>query len=796
MSAARLGSRSADPASGAAPGLSQGQFPCFGRLLAFFFGAPPRGKQVALLPICPEPVPPMANLYRLTPLAFLPILTSMALAACSSDPNGTDTTPGDAKNGEQLYLELCAGCHGNAAEGGLGPRLAPWTRSVEELVSTIDKTMPQGEPEKCGLDCAEDIAAYLTGLTLSCDGPRALPQRLRLLTRREYRNTVTDLFQASLPSACQIDADCNLETESCIGGACTADPCNLVTFVYDAGNTNPSTVHVAGNFNGWPGTVAAGGWGMQKAAGTNLYYVKHELAAGSYEYKFVINESQWISDPSNPNQVGDFGNSALTLSCSAPPGGGGLGFDPAQDLPAESRPSGFAFDNHENALATSVHVDQYWKAAALLADAAMTDSVNLLPCDLTIDTPACAEDFVADFGKRAFRRPLTVQEIAKYKGILLSADKPETGVKNVLRTLLSSPYFLYKSEVGEPLGDGTYRLTGYETASLLSYMFWSTTPDGELLEAAESGELQSKTGIEKQARRLLQHPRSRPTFETFASQWLGIEQVPALSKNGALYPEWNDALASSMVQETKTFFTHVAFDGSRKYSDLVTSDTTFINTTLATFYGLPSPAQEFGEVSSPAERQAGLLGQASILAVNAYADQSSPIRRGLFVRRSLLCQDLPPPPANAATLPVVDPNATTRERFAQHTKDPACHDCHQYIDDLGFGFEKFDAVGRYRETENGQPIDASGDMNDVEGLGTGTHSPFNSLSELGETLAQSHTAKACFAKQTYRFALGRLETADDTCGLTHLSTAFEKSGGDIQELWIELTLLDETTRRK
>lgn len=723
-------------------------------------------------------------------------LCAAALAACSGNPDQEgETGAGDATNGAALYAEMCAGCHGNAAEGGLGPRLVPWARPYEELASTIEATMPEDDPTKCDRGCADDIATYLTGLTTGCQGPRALPRRLRLLTRREYRATVGDLFQASMGAACEADTDCAVAHESCTGGVCTEDPCTLHTFTYDAGGSTPSSVHVAGTFNGWPATIAAGGWAMQKVPGSNTWIVKHELPPGSYEYKLVIDESQWLADPANPQTVGDYGNSALTVACDAPPAGG-LGFDPAKDFPAESRPTGFPFDDHEGALVTSVHVDQYWKAAALLADAAMEDVVNLLPCDIDLDPEACAVDFVADFGKRAFRRPLSGAEIAKYVGMLTAAPDRMTGIRAVVRTMLSSPLFLYRSEIGEPVGDGTYRLTPHETATELSYAFWGTMPDDELMAAADAGALGTPAGIEAQARRLLASPRSRPVLDTFTVQWLGIEKVTSLSKTASLYPEWNDALAAATVEETRRFVGSVIFDGSHRYEDLLLGDTTFVDATLAAFYGVSPGGEGWSEVASPGSRRAGLLGQASILAANAYADQSSPIKRGLFVRRSLLCQELPPPPANAATVPQVDPNATTRERFAQHTKDPACGGCHRYIDDLGFGFEQFDAIGRYRETENGKPIDASGDMNDVEGLGTGTHAAFGSLRELSEAIVASESGEACFAKQTYRFAMGRLENGEDTCGLNELSAAFAASGGDIQELWIALTKLDEFTRRK
>ena len=725
-------------------------------------------------------------------------LSALAAAACSASPDA-DTTPvpgdGDPALGADLYAEMCATCHGNAAEGGLGPRLVPWTKDLAALVDSIETTMPKGDPEKCDRQCAEDIAAYLTGLSTDCDGPRALPQRLRLLTRREYRATVADLFQASMAASCAADSDCDLASQSCTGGVCTDDPCNLHTFLYDAGAASPASVHVAGTFNGWPATIAAGGWPMAKVPGTTTYYVKHTLSTGTHEYKLVIDESQWLTDPNNPQQTGEFGNSLLSLTCdgSATPG---LPGDPAKDLPAESRPTGFPFDSSDGALATSVHVDQYWKAASLLADAALADVTNLLPCDIAIDPEACAQDFVADFGRRTFRRPLSDAERSKYTAQILGAPDTTTGIRNVLRTMLSSPLFLYRSEIGEPLGDGTFRLTPHETATLLSYTFWATTPDAELLAAADDGALATPAGIEAQARRLIADPRSRPVLDTFTVQWLGIEKVASISKDPALFPEWNDALSASMLEETRRLVSHTVFEGSGKFEDLLLSETTFVDATLAAFYGAPAPESGFSSVPSPANREAGLLGHASVLSAYAYSNQSSPILRGLFVRRNLLCQEFPAPPADAATVPPIDPDATTRERFSQHSSDPVCHSCHQYIDDLGFGFEKFDAVGRYRETENGKPIDAAGDMNDVESLGSNTHAPFESLRGLGEHLAQSRSAKACFAKQTYRFTMGRLETADDVCGIDELATAFEQSGGDIQELWIQLTHLDEFTRRK
>ncbi len=191
--------------------------------------------------------------------------------------------------------------------------------------------------------------------------------------------------------------------------------------------------------------------------------------------------------------------------------------------------------------------------------------------------------------------------------------------------------------------------------------------------------------------------------------------------------------------------------------------------------------------------RAGVLGHGSILVATGLSDQTSPIRRGLFVRRRLLCQDFPIPPPNAGGLPPVDPNATTRERFAQHSANPSCKSCHQYIDGVGFGFERFDTVGRQRDTDSGKPIDSTGDMNDVEGLGTGTDAPYTTLGELGQILASSDAAKACVVRQYWRFARGAIEP--DSCSLSRAKAKLVASGDPV-EMMVAVVLSPDFLVRK
>src|SRR5581483_8748966 len=214
-----------------------------------------------------------------------------------------------------------------------------------------------------------------------------------------------------------------------------------------------------------------------------------------------------------------------------------------------------------------------------------------------------------------------------------------------------SPSFLYRSETGELQGDGTYRLTPYELASALSYFFWGTMPDDALFAAAADGTLSTPQGVEAQARRLAADPRAVDQLKHFSVQWLGVERVLTEDKNPALFPAFDDNRRQALYAQTQSFFASAV-----KLEDLFADG--------------------------------GVLAQGSFLASYAHSDQTSPVLRGLAVRQRLLCQELGAPPPNVGNVPAIDPNATTRQRFSQHSSDPACHACHQYLDPIGFGFEQ------------------------------------------------------------------------------------------------------------
>ncbi len=712
-------------------------------------------------------------------------LASLAwLIACSDDGPSGDGFDFAGSAGAARYAELCQVCHGEAGEGGLGPAVVDLAMSEAELAEVIDVTMPKNDPGRCTGACATEIAAFmkrgLTSSALRCDAVPPSARQLRLLTRREYRATVQDLFGAGAPAmTCARATDCAYR-DGCAAGRCEPSACDRHTFVYDPQGRGLRSVHVAGSWNGWPGTVAAGGWALTYDAATQLWTGSFTLPEGDDAYKLVLDERDWVADPRATASIPDgFGgmNSLLRLSCS-----GGGADDPVAGFPAEARPAGFPFDTAAAAQAvTATHVDAYLATAERLADHAAA-AAPAWPCDWSGDRAGCARGYVADVARRAFRRPLTDLERARYDA-LADAD-----VATALHAILISPNFLYRSELGVAQGDGRYRLTGWEVATALSYTLWGTTPDAALLAAAERGDLDGAAGLEREARRLLADPRARAQLGTFALQWLGGEAVLTADKRPDLFPGFDDATRAALARETRDFVSHVVFDGGGGFAELLTADYTVVDATAARFYGLAAPTGGPGVAPYGDGRRAGVFGHASVLASTAHSDQTSPIRRGLWVRRNLLCQELPPPPPFAGGVPDVDPNATTRDRFAQHTANPACRSCHQYIDGVGFGFEQLDPVGRWRDTEQGHAIDATGELTDLEHLGSETRATYRTIPELARLVAGSRAAPACFVRQYYRFARGVQDSLAGRCARRALEQRFADSGGDVRQLMLDTLL--------
>lgn len=682
--------------------------------------------------------------------------------------------------GEASFAQMCAVCHGEAGQGATAPTLVDTALSEEQLSSIIGSSMPPGDPARCAGDCAAEVAAFvkseLTSGLLACEEIRAPRQQLRLLSRREYRNSLRDVLKPASPSpsACSLQSECAWG-DRCEEGRCVATRCDRTVFAF-VGTT--SAVQLAGSFNGWEG------WPMKKSG--NEWVLDVALPAGTHQYKFVV-DGEWIADARNPQGVDDgFGGTNSVLDVACPDSAAHI-----DAIPVENRPAQFPFDNYAPAArVTAQHLDAYFDSAA---EVAFTVDPDALHACSAAERNACAAEFVEAVGRRAFRRPLTPDEVQRYAALAATESMAREGLQLALQGLLSSPHFLYRSEIGDDVGSGRFVLTSYERATQLSYFFWGTTPPDWLLDRAEAGELETPAQIEAAARTLLSDARSREQIAAFARQWLDLDAVHTMVKQPDLFGELTPSLRSAMRESTEKLVVDTVAGGGT-LSDLLLADTVPANEELAALYGITASTVTVLE-PTPWDRP-GLLGQASILSVTAHSDQTSPVRRGLFVRRRLLCQDLPPPPPDAGGVPEVDATASTRDRFMQHSSDPVCFGCHQYIDGVGFGFEAYDPIGRLRATDNGHPIDDTGVIADLEGLGTNTETSFTGITELSSALAASDAVDACFVRQMYRFALGTEADLYSRCSREGLTERLQASGGNISELMIAV-FLDESagTRR-
>ncbi|XXT15411.1 DUF1592 domain-containing protein [Sorangium sp. So ce429] len=475
----------------------------------------------------------------------------------------------------------------------------------------------------------------------------------------------------------------------------------------------------------------------------------------------------------------------------------GTSLTPADQFPVDEIAGGF--NNNASVLTVSpLHAEKYLLAAeALAAEAAAGDLSGLLPCDPAAvegraeEEAACARQFVEDFGRRAYRRPLAPADVDRlmraYEAGRTGGSLRE-GVEVVIRAALQSPKFLFRLELRHDL-DGSaprVRLDPYEMASRLSYLVWASGPDDDLLAAAEAGLLETREQLAERAREMLESPKARRAIVEFYKQWLNLGKLESIVKEEGSFPGYDDELVAGISAETPAFIEHVLWSGDRKLSSLLTLPVGFATEPVARLYGVTVPPGSTTPqlVELPPEQRAGVLTQPAFLAVHAHPDQTSPVLRGKAIRQKFMCQEPPPPPPDVdLTPPTGERGVTARERFQQHSSDSQCAGCHQLMDPIGFAFENYDAIGAYRTEEGGQVIDISGEMflsDDMDG-------PFVGVRQLAEKLAGSEQVRDCLATQWFRYTAGRFETDGDACSLGELREDFSGTQGDLVELIVATT---------
>ena len=436
----------------------------------------------------------------------------------------------------------------------------------------------------------------------------------------------------------------------------------------------------------------------------------------------------------------------------------------------------YGFDNVAAALSmTDVSLSYYVEAAKKLAAEALSPErrAAIVPCDLATQQEACVTTVTRAFVSRAWRRPATEADVTRL--VTLYATNKANGASNdealqrVFQGVLLAPSFLFRVEQNS--GQNAIRpLDGYEVASRLSYFLWSSMPDQALTDAAQGDALSKTDQLSAQVVRMLADSKAGAFTDSFGSQWLTLRSLNNVHPDAAVFPNFDDALRAAMREETMHFFADIVA-GQRPLTELITTHSGYVNDRLAKHYGLPSVGSNTAVFTKLSAERGGLLSQASILSVLSHPKESAPVLRGKWILSQLLCRELPPPPPDVPQEPSAQAGQSRRERLAAHRINPVCKSCHDSMDPLGLALEQYDGVGAYRTTDNGVPIDPSGQLSSGE--------TFANAQQLASILAQDPALPRCVTRYLFTYGLGRaprVGSGFDASTLEAAATGFVTAG--------------------
>ncbi|MBL9105436.1 MAG: DUF1592 domain-containing protein [Myxococcales bacterium] len=453
------------------------------------------------------------------------------------------------------------------------------------------------------------------------------------------------------------------------------------------------------------------------------------------------------------------------------------------------------FDNNNEALqVTATLWTDYQRASEQVAEQVAGDPAILAKIVPVVDgdSDVKARAFITAFGRRAYRRPLTAEEVERHLEIFnAGVDVPgelgpfEAGVRLVVQTMLQSPHFLYRVEASDTVVGDAIPLSDHEVAAKLSYMLWNTMPDDELFAAADAGGLTDPAGVEVQAARMLDDPRAHAMVASFHYQLLKVDHYIDVYKDPVKFPSYDPAMNDAMVKETMMFVEDVVFAQNGDLATLLTAPYTFVNQTLAPLYGAAPPQDDaFVRVDLDPAQRAGILTQIGFLASNAGAFENDPIHRGVFLNLQLLCTGLPPPPNVVPPLPPPKDGESLRERIDRHTGKGTCGEaCHgNLINPLGFAFENYGPLGEWQTMDAGKPVDAAAEFQFKAGK-----LAFDGGVELANLMADDEGAHRCYVGHLLEYGYARDPQLADKALIDRITAGSLTGDISIKQIILELT---------
>ena len=447
-----------------------------------------------------------------------------------------------------------------------------------------------------------------------------------------------------------------------------------------------------------------------------------------------------------------------------------------------------------NAPITPAGFEQFYEVARSVASQVVAEENRqvLLPCQPADSGRAdgdCARQFLNQTGRLLYRRSLTAAEVdtavASANRVADELKDFYQGIEFSLTGMLVSPSFLFivDSTRSDTATESGITLTAYARASRLSFLLWNTSPDPALLAAAESGELDTRKGLEQQVERLLASPLLERGIRAFFSDFLDLEKFETMEKDTTIYPAYTIAAAESAREQLLMTVVDHVISQDAPYPDLFSTNKTFLNPSLGRIYRIPVDRPDGGwqpHEFDAADPRAGILTQMGFLALYSHPGRSSATLRGKAVRELVLCHKVPDPPGDVDFSVFMDPdspNRTARERLTAHNEVPSCAGCHKLTDPLGLGFEQFDGIGQFRTEEQGATIDPSGDLDGML---------YDDARGLAQTIRDHPDVPTCVTNQLYAYATGRAPQRNEKDFVRYLTDEFAADGYSITALLEEI----------
>ncbi len=728
---------------------------------------------------------------------------------------------------QPIIKKFCGECHfGEAVKAGVNLELDSNVEAIlrrqetwESVLRVLaEEEMPPEDSPQPSIDERAELRKWLDYVlhTLRCSA-RINPgaASLRRLNRTEYRNTIRDFTGVDYEPANQFPGDDVGYGFDNIGDVLSLPPILLEKYIaaaeqisakaiVDTVSLNTDRVFQGGDLDACKGAYTGANVMTITENGT-VSTVTPVLATGRYKITVSAMGHQAGDEPArmqiivNGKSIDDFDvksqypdAEAKSIEVDLAVGDVSLGVAFINDF--LDRNDTRATGNDRNLIVETIRVVGPIEIQPESLPEFHRRWIHARPDKETSQT-ALARKVIPQWLRLAFRRTPTDAETNRFVQLAESAladdSNLEKSMRLVLQAILMSPNFLYKVEQPLP-SDGTERsLNDFELATSLSYFLWSTMPDEELLDLAAESRLRDPAVYREQVHRMLRDTKSVNLVENFAAQWLQLRQLDLANPNPEKFPLFDDSLRADMMRETKLFLNRV-FRDNESILRLLDDKFSFLNERMADYYGVPGvEGKEFRRVNVSAQNRVGILTHASILTLSSYPARTSPVKRGKWIMENLLGQ-IPPPPDPAA-MPLDEQHelvGTLRQRMEQHRRNPNCASCHERMDPLGFALENFDAIGRWRDEDEGMPIDASASFPD------GTK--FNGAGELQQMLAGSElqTFLRCFVEKLMTFALGRGLEYEDECVVDAVLQSAAKDDYKVQAIIVAIVESEPFRKRQ